>query len=88
MIMLHPLAARVKKPVGMFGSGLLAFKPLSHRSSKQNGRFSLLMEENARTASTGLVYLCRVRLTLRRCPTVVGEIGDLRPRQDRRSLNT
>jgi hypothetical protein len=27
MIMLHPLAARVKKPVGMFGSGLLEGVP-------------------------------------------------------------
>jgi hypothetical protein len=63
-------------------------KSVSDWRGKENGRFSLVMEENARTASTGLVYLCRVRLTLRRCPTVVGVIGDLRPRQDRRSLNT
>ncbi len=38
LIMPHPLAARVKKPVGMFGSGLFAIKPPSHRSNKQNGR--------------------------------------------------
>jgi hypothetical protein len=38
MIMLHPIAAEVTKPVGMFGSGFLAIKQLSQRSSKQNGR--------------------------------------------------
>ena len=37
MIIPHPRAARVEKPVGMFGSGLFAIKPPSHWSSKQNG---------------------------------------------------
>jgi hypothetical protein len=36
MIMLHPLAARVKKPVGIFWSGLFAIKPPSHLSNKEN----------------------------------------------------
>jgi hypothetical protein len=39
MIMLHPLAARVKKPVGIFWSGLFAIKPPSHLSNKENQRF-------------------------------------------------
>jgi hypothetical protein len=38
MIMLHPLAARVKKPVGMFGSGLITIKPTSQRRNKENPR--------------------------------------------------
>jgi hypothetical protein len=36
MIMLHPLAARVKKPVGIFWSGLFAIKPPSYLSNKEN----------------------------------------------------
>jgi hypothetical protein len=36
MIMLHPLAARVKKLVGIFWSGLFAIKPPSHLSNKEN----------------------------------------------------
>src|SRR5260370_1055425 len=36
MIIPHPLAARAKKPVGMFGSGLFAIKQPSHRSNKEN----------------------------------------------------
>jgi hypothetical protein len=39
MIMLHPLAVRVKKPVGIFWSGLFAIKPPSHLSNKENLRF-------------------------------------------------
>jgi hypothetical protein len=39
MIMLHPLAARVKKPVGIFWSGLFAIKPPSHLSNKENLHF-------------------------------------------------
>ena len=34
--MRHPLAARVKKPVGIFGSGRFAIKPPSHLSNKEN----------------------------------------------------
>jgi hypothetical protein len=34
-----PLAARVKKPVGIFGSGLFAIVPPSHLSNKENRRF-------------------------------------------------
>ena len=33
MIMLHPLAARVEKPVGILWSGLFAIKPPSHLSN-------------------------------------------------------
>jgi hypothetical protein len=36
MIMLHPLAARVKKPVGIFWSGLFAIKPPNHLCNKEN----------------------------------------------------
>jgi hypothetical protein len=32
----HPLAARVSKPVELFGIGLLDIKPPSHRSNKEN----------------------------------------------------
>jgi hypothetical protein len=39
MIMLHPLAARVKKPGGILWSGLFAIKPPSHLSNKENLRF-------------------------------------------------
>ena len=42
MIMLDPLAARVKKPVGIFGSGLFAIKPPSHLSNKENQRLLYL----------------------------------------------
>jgi hypothetical protein len=38
MIMLHPLAARVKKPVGIFWSGLFAIKPPNHLGNKENQR--------------------------------------------------
>jgi hypothetical protein len=38
MIMPHHLAARVLKPVGMFGIGHFTITPPSHRNSKQNGR--------------------------------------------------
>jgi hypothetical protein len=42
MIMLDPLAARVKKPVGIFGSGLFAIKPPSHLSNKESEPLSYL----------------------------------------------
>jgi hypothetical protein len=38
MIIPHPLAAELKKPVGMFGSGHFTIKPPRHESSKQNRR--------------------------------------------------
>jgi hypothetical protein len=38
MIMLHPLAARVEKPVGILWSGLFAIKPPNHLSNKENQR--------------------------------------------------
>lgn len=40
MIMLRTLAARVKKPVGIFWSGLFAIKPPSHLSNKENLGFA------------------------------------------------
>jgi hypothetical protein len=50
MIMLHPLAARVKKPVGIFWSGLFAIKPPNHLSNKENQR---LLYQADRTKLTG-----------------------------------
>ncbi len=39
ILILHAFAARVKKPVGMFGSGLFAIRPPSHRNNKEHLRF-------------------------------------------------
>ena len=59
MIMLHLLAARVKKPVAMFGSVLFVIKPPIHRSSKQNLRLLYLRRG---PLSDGLLPIPRRRL--------------------------
>jgi len=38
MIILHPVAARVKKPVAAYRSGFFCSKTPSHRTSQANGR--------------------------------------------------
>src|SRR5208337_1485283 len=66
MIMLHPLAARVKKPVGIFGSGLFAIKPPSHLSNKENERFLCTSKAADFSNRTSCARRCR-RTEARRC---------------------
>jgi hypothetical protein len=37
-LILYPLAARVKKPVATYGSGVFEIKSLNDRGSKENGQ--------------------------------------------------
>jgi hypothetical protein len=75
--MLHPLAARAKKPVGIFWSGLFAIKPPSHLSNKENQRFRFGPSLGFCPAfSDPILRLTGVAMRLRRLSSARSRAGD------------
>ena len=71
----HPLAARVKKPVGMFDSGLFAIKPPCHRRKEENPGFLYCFKASWRRQASDFIFSLGYGILLRRSRPIEASEG-------------